>query len=152
MRIQAAIRTIRGFAACERGNVLIELGLVATLLTATVMGMAEYAAVSSQSSKLSNAARAAVERAMKDPADITGITDVAVKSGNLTAATLTVAVNQFCECADTGTAACTDTCADGDLSNMFITVSLSQPAESFLQGSSVMPNFTLDRAATMRVR
>ena len=152
MTRKAVTRGLRRFAACERGNTLVDLGLVAMLLTGTVTGLLEYAAVTTQSSKLSNAARTAVEYAMKNPADVTGITNVAVRSGNLDPATLTVAVNQICECPGAGAVPCTDTCSDGSVNNAFVRVDLSQPAEGFLQGSSVIPSLTLDRAATMRLR
>lgn len=152
MKPMCRFHALHGFAACERGNALLDLGLVAMLLTGAVIGLLEYAAVTTQSSKLSNAARAAVEHAMKDPADTAGITNVAIRSGDLTSATLTVTVNQFCECPGSGTAACTDTCANGELSNAYVTVGLSQPAESFLQESGVMPDVTLQRTATMRMR
>ncbi|HEX9696595.1 MAG TPA: TadE/TadG family type IV pilus assembly protein [Actinomycetota bacterium] len=142
----------RRFVACERGNVLVELGLVSTLLTTTVLGLFELGAVTSQSIRLSNAARAAVEFATKFPGDEAAIAEVAVESGNLSPETLSVVVNQFCECPGTGAANCADTCSDGSLSNMFVTIVLSQPAESFLEASGVMPDFTLESAATLRVR
>lgn len=152
MTERAALQRLRNFAVCERGNALLELGLVATLLTGTAIGLLEYGAVSGQASSLSAAARAAVEYAMKYPTDVTGITSVAAKSGEMDPATLTVAVNQFCECPGQGAVACTDVCADGSVNNAYVTVGLSQPAESWLQGSGFIPSFTLDRAATMRMR
>ena len=150
MRIPA---TIGRLLACERGTMFLELGIIATLLTTTALGLAEYAAVSGQAGKLSNAARAGVEYAMKHPADTTGITNVAVQSGNLNAATLTLSTNQFCECPDTsGSVDCTIACSSGELPDLFVTVNLSQPAEGFFHGSGMVPDFTLERSATMRVR
>jgi len=147
-----AFKAIHEFVACERGNVLVELGLVASLLMATILGLFEFAAVTSQSSRLSSAARIAVEHAAKDPSNETSIRNVAIRSGGLIDATLTVDVNTFCECPGSGSAGCADTCSDGTLSNMFVAVSLSQPAESLMQGGGLMKNFTLDQTATMRMR
>ena len=71
------------FGASRDGNVLVEFGFVAALLMATAVGAIEFTAVMSQITKISNAARAAVEHAMKDPEALTEITNVAVRSGDL---------------------------------------------------------------------
>jgi len=152
MRSVKSANAVQRFVACERGNVLVELGLVASLLMATVLGLFEFAAVTSQSSKLSSAARIAVEHAVKDPSDVTGIRNVAVQSGSLVDATLSVDVNMFCECPGSGSAGCADTCIDGTLSNMFVAVSLSQPAETLMQGGGLLKDLTLAQTATMRMR
>jgi Flp pilus assembly protein TadG len=145
-------KPITRFAFCESGNVVVEFGLVASLLMITALGTLEFAAVMSQTSKMSNAARAAVERAIHDPTDITGITNVAVRSGNLNSGTLNVTSTQFCECPGVGSVPCTDTCAGGSMNNAFITVNLSQPAESYMQESSFLDGITLVRSATVRLR
>lgn len=152
MKQSRLVAAIRHFVACERANGIVELGLVSALLMASVFGLVEFAAVTGQSIKLSNAARAAVEYATGDPTDITGITNVAVRSGDLNSATLTVAVSQFCECPGVGSAGCGDVCSDGSPSSMYVTVSLTQPAESYIEGNSLLADVTLDRAATMRIR
>lgn len=152
MSAARAWKAVQGVIACERGNMLVELGFGAALLAIAVLGLFEYAAVTNQSIEISNAARAAVEYAVQDPSDTAGITDAAVKSGDLTAETLTVDVSQFCECPDAGAVACADTCADGSLNNSFVTVTLSQPAESILQSSGFMGGMTLEGSATLRTR
>ena len=152
MKPARAFPAIHGLIACERGNMLVELGFAASLLAVTILGLVEYAAVTNQSIKISNAARAAVEYAVHNPSDTPGITDAAVKSGDLAAATLSVAVNQFCECPDTGAVECADTCADGSVNNSFVTVTLSQPAESFLEAGGIMAGRTLQGSATLRTR
>ncbi|MBT5048901.1 MAG: pilus assembly protein [Rhodospirillaceae bacterium] len=140
------------FASCESGNVLVEFGMVAMLLMGTVVGAIEFTAVMTQNTKLSNAARAAVEHAMKDPAAVTEIADVAVKSGNLDSNTLNVAVSTFCECPGVGAVGCGDTCSGGETNNSFVTVNLTQPAESYFHGSGFLTSFSLAKSATLRMR
>lgn len=151
--MQIAIsRCLRRFAQCQKGNVLVEFGLVATLLMGTVVGAMEFTAVMGQTTKISNAARAAAEHAMKDPAATTEITNVAVRSGNLDPATLNVTVNTFCECPGIGSVPCGDTCAGGITNYSYVTVSLSQPAQSFFQGHGFLTGVTVARSATMQMR
>ncbi len=148
----AKARLINRFKSCEKGNVLVEFGLVATLMMSTVLGAVEYASVMDQTSKMSNAARSAVEKAMEDPADITAITEVAKKSGDLDGSVLSVSVNTFCECPGGIPITCTDTCAGGVTNSSYVSVSLSQPVQSIVQGSSLLDGYTLSRSATMRLR
>ena len=140
------------FASCRDGNVLVEFGFIAMLLMATVVGAIEFTAVMSQTTKISNAARAAVEYAMKDPAAITEITNVAVRSGNLDPATLSVAVNTFCECPGVGSVPCGDTCSGGITNYSYVTVNLSQPAQSYFHGAGFLDSFNVGRSATMQLR
>jgi len=146
------LREITRFAFCETGSVAVEFGFVAVVIMATLLGALEFTAVLNQSNKMSNAARAAVERAIVDPDDITGITNVAVRSGNLASGTLNVTVNQFCECPGDGQVPCTDTCTGGITNNSFVTVNLSQPAESYFEGPGFLNGLTLNRSATLRLR
>ena len=152
MKPMCNFKAITRFAFCERGSAAVELGFVAILIMTTLLGALEFSAVLSQSNKLSNAARAAVERAITDPTDITGITNVAVRSGNLDSGTLDVTVNQICECPGYGSVPCSDTCAGGITNSSFITVNLSQPAESYIQDQGYLNSITLNSSATLRSR
>jgi Flp pilus assembly protein TadG len=140
------------FVQARDGNVLVEFGFIAMLLMGTVVGALEFVAVMSQTTKISNAARAAVEHAMKDPAALTEITSVAVRSGNLNPGTLNVTVNTFCECPGVGSVPCGDTCTGGITNYSYVTVNLSQPAQSYFHGSGFLGSFNIAKSATMQLR
>lgn len=140
------------FSSCENGNVLLEFGFIATVLLGALVGVVEFMAVMSQTTKVTNAARAAVQHAMRDPDDVTGITSVAAKSGGLDSASLTVTVDQFCECPGVGSVPCGDTCAGGETNYGYVTVNVSQPAMSYIHGNGLLGGVVIDRSATMRTR
>lgn len=152
MKPRCIFKGLTRFAFCESGMASVEVGFIAIVIVTTLLGALEFSAVLSQSNKMSSAARAAVERAIVDPADISGITSVAVRSGNLDPGTLNVTVNQFCECPEFGPVPCTDTCMGGETNNSFVTVNLSQPAESYIQEQGFLNGLTLNSSATLRLR
>lgn len=146
------LKVLNRFVSCRSGNVLVEFGFIAMLVMATIVGAIEFTGVMSQTTKIANAARAAVEQAMKDPAAVTDITNVAVRSGNLDPATLSVTVNTFCECPGVGSVPCGDVCSGGITNYSYVTVNLSQPAQSYFQGAGFLGSFTVGKSATMQLR
>ena len=65
------------------------------------------------------------------------VRNVAVRSGSLVEVILSIDVDMFCECPGAGSADCADTCVDGTMSDMFVAVSLSQSAETLMQGGGL---------------
>lgn len=145
------IAMFRDFIRNEDGGALVDLGLILSATTVVVIGLAETAAISSQSSRMSNATRAAVEQAIKDPSDVTAIKNVAARTGNFDPTTLSVAVGAICECPGPVQVICTATCSDGSTNSMYISVDITKQSQSYIPGG-MMPTFTLNRGATMRVR
>ena len=137
---------------CRRGAIAVEFALIAPILAATTIGLFEYFGATKQAMQLENAARAGAQYAMSYPADGPGIQQAILGSGYVSADGLSTTVNQFCECPNGASISCSDTCIGGTLPNVYMQVSLSQPAQSILVASGVMSGYTVNGSAIMRVR
>lgn len=145
-------RQLRALLACERGNITIEFALISFVFLAMLFGLFEYGARIHQTMQLSQAARAGVEYAMTYPSDNAGIQATVTNSTAMDTASMTVAVDQFCECPDGSPAGCSDTCSPGQLSNAYIRVTASQPPKAPLYASGFLSGSPIQASAVMRVR
>lgn len=143
---------LRSMIKCRRGAIAVEFALIAPILAAMTIGLFEYFGATKQAMQLENAARAGAQYAMSYPTDGPGIQQAILGSGYVSSDGLSITVNQICECPDGTSVSCTGTCTSGALSNVYMQVSLSQPAQSILVASGVMSDYTVNGSAIMRVR
>lgn len=144
-------RAAGALGRCRRGAIAVEFGLLAPVVGAIALGLAEYAGAVAHSMELTRAARTGVEYAARYPSDTAGTTQAITGSGHVDPAGLAIAVDQFCECPDGTPVACADSCS-GVQNNIYMRVALSQPARSLLAASGVMAGYTVDGRATLRLR
>lgn len=141
-----------GIGRCERGAIVVELGLMMPFLAILVVGLLEYAQAIRQSISLEHAARAGAEYALRFPADSSGIQMAVANSGAVDPTNLTVTSSQFCECPDGTSIGCSDTCTSGGTPNAYVQVAVMQPAMDTLQITGLLNGRVISGSAVLRIR
>ena len=136
----------------EEGSITVEMAAIASFLTVAAVGLFQFGAMMHQSVQLQQAARAGVEYAMKFPSDVSGIEQAVTQAAHLDPTGLAISVAQFCECANGSAISCADTCAGSASPNVFVQVAVNQPALGLLGPSGLVPDYTVQASAVMRVR
>lgn len=95
----------------DRGNMAVEFALVAPIMMALIIGVADFGIAAREKATLQAAARAGLQAVLVDADD----TDGAEAIAETMAPQATVAVSESCKCADGTTVACDGTCAVGSV-------------------------------------
>ena len=157
-----------------RGAVAIEFALLVPILLALLLGALEYGRVIRERMQLASAARAGVQFALQNAANlqaITGATPVVCSAGltgvqgavcNATGLDpSTVTVTPRCECADGSTIACTGSCTVGGVGGpppVYVRVTVEAQFRTLVPvnipgfGEIIPASFPLIEEVTMRVR
>jgi Flp pilus assembly pilin Flp len=140
---------IHRFRSERQGVVAVEYAFIIPFLLILVSGIVDLGFALSQSSSLSNAARAGAQYAMRFPSDTAGIKQVVEQSVSFDPALLTIESKLTCECPDGSPTACNDVCAGG-APNSFVSVSVSKTYSSPLPTALVLGISSLSGSAVMR--
>ena len=151
--VRLLVGTIRSLIVCRRGNATVEFGLILPVAVLVIAGLIEFGIAAYDGTSLEDAARVGAQYAIQKGLDTTGIQTAVTGATKMTAATLNVTSQQFCECSGTwGTHVdCTTTCSGNVPLAKFIQVSVTQtytPIFPFF--ASVLPS-QLHGQATVRV-
>ncbi len=136
-------------AASGRGAAAVEFALLATVIAAMLTGIANYGMAQFDKMALESAAHAGAQMAIKDRTDTTAIKNAAVNATNLSITTSDVSTAESCWCADVGASAtCGVTCNDGDPTQYFMTVTVSETFTLLILGT----NIALSESAKVRTQ
>ncbi len=140
-------KEIPRLASCRRGAAAVEFALMATVIAAMLTGIADYGMAQFDRMELESAARAGAQMALKDREDTTAIRNAAVNATNLTITTNNVTPTESYACNDgTSVNASTDSCADGDPLQYFMTVTVAETFTLMILGT------TINLSASAKVR
>lgn len=140
----------RRMVRCCRGAAAVEMALVAPLLAAVLLGMADFGLVVNERISLSSAARAGAQKAMTDPSNTASIRQaVEVATETMVASRLTVAVSTQCSCSGGSVIVCGATCADGNPRN-YVTVQVTEAYPTLFTYPLVGSTLMLSANATLR--
>jgi Flp pilus assembly protein TadG len=125
-----AQRRARGCVPCD-GSVAIEFALVAPIIALVAAGIADFGMLTSNSTALTATTRIGAEYARLHPSDTEGIQNFMQSSMSFTPAlSFPTSFPQSCECDDSTSIACTESCATAGRpspNRVFITINASQP-------------------------
>lgn len=154
-RVAAYLAAFRGDAT---GTAAVELALVAPLLLAILVPLADLGMAYSQQVQVQQAAQAGAAYAMLHPWSSTSATAIAntvTSAGNLSGLSATPAPSQSCGC-PTGTAVtsatCGSVCSDGQNAGYYVTVYASATYTPVLPYSLLGSSVTLSARSTVRTQ
>ncbi len=139
-RLPSIIKRITArLASSRRGAAAVEFALMATVIAAMLTGIANYGMAQFDKMELESAARAGAQMALKDRTDTTAIENAAVNATNLSITTNDVSTSESYNCNDetTITNPSTDTCADGDPIQYYMTVTVSETFTLLILGTDI---------------
>ena len=142
MKVTERARWLRdGFlaslAASARGAAAVEFALLVPVILAGLTGVANYGLAMYEKMELVSAARAGAQMAIRDRTATTSIAQIVVDSTNLSITTSDVSTSETCWCADIdATFTCGTTCADGDPSQYFMTVTVTKTFTPVILGEN----------------
>ncbi|MBC7953639.1 MAG: pilus assembly protein [Rhodospirillaceae bacterium] len=135
---------------CCRGAAAVEMALVAPVLLAALLGVADFGMVVNERIRLSSAARAGAQKAMTDPSDTTSIRQaVEAATEDMVSNRLAVTVSTQCSCGDGSAIVCGSTCADGNTRN-YVTVQVDETYPTLFTYPGMGSSLTLSANATLR--
>ena len=143
MNISQRIGSLTGKLAAlakqsRRGAAAVEFALLVPVVVAGLTGVANYGLAVFEKIELESAARAGAQMAIRDRENTSAIQQNVVDSTNLTITTSDVSVSNTCRCADIdATATCGTTCADGDPTQYYTTVTVSKNFTLLLLGTII---------------
>lgn len=133
----------------RRGAAAVEFALMVPVVVAGLTGVANYGLAIFEKIELESAARAGAQMAIRNRAATSDIQQTTVDSTNLTLTTSDVFVTEVCRCADIdATATCGTTCADGDPTQFYTTVTVKKTFTLLLLGT----NIQLEESVTVRTQ
>jgi Flp pilus assembly protein TadG len=129
-RTRHARRCSRGDLRCD-GSMAAEFALVAPIIILIAAGIADFGMLTTNSTALKATTRIGAEYARLHPADTEGIQNSMQSSMTFAPAlSFPTSFAETCECNDTTSIACTESCAAAGRpgpNRVFITISASQP-------------------------
>jgi len=145
------------FGANERGNVLIEMGILTPFLVLLAVGTFDFGRLVVEQSGVTQAARAGAQFAVLDQgnaADTDGMIQAARNEAEDVDNSLVITARNFCRCPGSNAeVTCTLNCADGQYAPLFVEVSVTNNDFGFLVDyPGIGQSRTLNAVSTMRVR
>lgn len=111
----------------RRGAAAVEFALLLPVIVVGLTSVADYGRAIFQKIEMESAARAGAQMAIRDREATSDIQQTTVDSTNLSLTTGDVSVTNTCRCADIdATATCGTTCADGDPTQYYTTVTVTK--------------------------
>lgn len=148
-KIQIKRSSIRRFRRSIAGVAAVEFALIAPIIAAMLVGLANYGLAMFEKMELVSAARAGAQLVLVDTGATTSeIQAAVVASTNSGISTSDVTVTQSCECADGTAITCGGTCSDASANRYFYTIAASNDFTLLLLGSTI----TLTGTAVVRTQ
>jgi len=139
-------------APSNRGAAAVEFALLAPIVAAVLAGVANYGMALFQKMELESAARAGAQMAIKDRTATTTIQNAVINSTNLTLVAGDITLTESCWCADVdASATCGVTCADGDPTQYFMTVTVAKDFD-YLFGFNYLVGTSTTLSQSVKVR
>lgn len=135
-----------------RGAAALEFAVMAAAVMAMTPLVFDLATVISSSMSLSGSMRSGVQYALSHPADNTGVANVIQTASGFAANSVTVSINQSCQCFGV-TATCGQTCTGGGAAGVFDNITASYHVPTMLPYAGY-PNsyFPISKAVIVRVQ
>ena len=134
---------LRHYLCARGGAAAVEFGLIAPVLAVMMLGVSQVSAIVSESSAMETASRAAIQYVLNGGSDMSLADTAGLQAWYNKPADATLAASEFCTC-DGTTASCTQTCPDGSVPQLYVTVISTGDL-----GGTV---FSLNRTQTQTVR
>lgn len=145
-----AVRDFRSWGRCEAGVAAVEFALIAPMLIAAVLTMADLGFAIHERAEIDQALRNGAQQAVTDPgtdevATVLNLVDATGAGRDTTIFT----VSRFCACAETPEiqTICSTTCAGDNPTSIFYSLTGTREFSGFL-----LPAVTLDRNSIVQVR
>lgn len=138
----------------KSGNVTIEAAIAFTLISALLIGGADFGRLAMKQSQLEHVARAGTQyglRGQTDAQNIDAVIAAARASIGADGEGLTITAVNACLCPGSGAVGCNDTCNDDTYPQMLLTVNVNTRV-NYLFGYSGAPVSELSASNTIRVR
>lgn len=143
-------KAFRAWAGCQAGVAAVEFALIAPILIASVLTMADLGFAIHERAEMDQALRNGAQRAVTDPgeADVATLLSLVDATGAGRDIT-TFVVNRYCACSETPEteATCSTTCADENPTAIYYSLSGTREFSGFL-----LPAITISRSNLIRVR
>ena len=134
----------------RRGAAAVEFALLVPVVVVGLTYVADLGRSTFQKIEMESAARAGAQMAIRARANTSAIEQTTVDSTNLTITTNDVSVSNICRCADIdATATCGTTCANGDPTQYYTTVTVTK---SFTHLILPLPDKVLVESVTVRTQ
>lgn len=143
-------RAFRTWARSQAGVAAVEFALVAPILIAAVLTMADLGFAIHERAEMDQAIRNGAQRAMTDPgeSDVASVLSLVDATG-AGQDTTTFLVDRYCACSETPETetTCSTTCADEDPTSIFYNLTGTREFSGFL-----LPAITISRSSLVQVR
>lgn len=146
---------ILGLVRDRSGSVVVELALIMSVFILLMLGGYDISRMAIETHELEQVARSGAQYALlgqpnaQDTATI--ISETREAAGD-EADLITVAVTTFCECPNGTSNNCSDTCSDGSISLMYVSVTVTKPFIFLFNLPVVFGSYTIAGSAIMRIR
>jgi Flp pilus assembly protein TadG len=149
---------IRSLIRCERGNSLIELALVAPVLTTLIIGTTDLSMAYSEELSLEQAAQRTIERVQRNSYQISHNATLKTEAETAAGAGSTATVSSWLECNGDGVKLnyTTGSCSAGAPFSRHVEIQVQKPFDpmfgKFFPGADANGSVTLGATAGMRVQ
>jgi len=146
--IQVIAGKTSGTIKSRRGAAAVEFAIMIPVISALMVGLADFGMAMFDKMELTSAARAGAQMALLDSSSSSAIKQVVVDSTDLGISTSDVTTTETCECADGTSVTCGATCSDSSSNQYYYAVSVSYDHTLLITGTAI----TLTGSATVRTQ
>lgn len=141
-----------GIIRDRTGSATVEFAIISLSFIVLIPVIYDLSSVINSYMKLSGAVRAGTQYALSAPDDTSDIARVVQTATGFPSGTVTVTVNQFCQCLSVNTS-CGSVCSDGTAAKTYDKVTASYPAPIILPyGNYPNNSYTISSYATVQVK
>ena len=133
---------IAGLARSRAGVTAVEFALYCPVFLIVIGGLVDYGMAIFDKMELVGAVRSGAQLALADSSDTTAIRQAVVDASGIDISLSNVTTTTFCECADTSTITCGDTCGDGSVNHYLMTVTATYTYAPMLLPSEICCSLT----------
>lgn len=142
---------LKHFIQNKRGVSTVEFALVAPMLIAAMVGVADFGLAVNEKMRLVSAARAGAQAGFSNSGNQAAMQAAVLAASGLNASSVTVNSATICGCADGSTLVCTATCADGSNLRTYVTVTVTELYSLLLSYPGFPSQQSFSATSTLRI-
>lgn len=142
---------IRRLVCDQTGASAVEFALVAPMLIALVVGLADFGSALRERMQLTAAAHAGIQYAARNPDNPGGISSAVNAASSIPSARLTVSTTTACECADGSAVACAGGACPAGSARTYVTVAVSESYPLLFDYPGLGTSISLSAQASQRI-
>jgi hypothetical protein len=144
------MRRLKAGARSDRGNAVVEFGLIVPVLLIMILGLVDAGRAISANARLGNGVTAGLRYALTDAYATNDILAAAMAGSRYADGEATINVTRFCECPDGSAIVCSGTCAAG-FKRIFVQVDMTRTQPTVFSYPIIGDTVTVSRSGSLQV-